>query len=128
MRQFVLIFILSLYLLPAGGLSIQAHFCGGHLETISLFGWQMQDCCCDDGEEEDSGCCKDLQTTFRFTDDQQASHPYRILSPHPVAILPLKHQEHFLHWNFHSQNLVRTPVFAKAQSPPHPNQYSQLLI
>jgi hypothetical protein len=128
MYRFFLHIILFLYLLPAAGVSIEAHYCGGKIESFSFFCWQDDDCCCKSSTRTLSGCCENRQAVFRFAGDQQCPHSIRIQPPAPAALAELPNPP-FLH--------LGNPVHLTHESLPFPFQsnapplflhYSQFLI
>lgn len=60
-----------LYLIPAIGVSVNAHWCGTKMMTLSIDSGDSDKCAC--GMEMPSGCCKNLHAVFQLTDNQKAA-------------------------------------------------------
>lgn len=57
-RKHTLLYIcLLVYVVSVCGLTINKHFCGGELESVSLI--KQDSCCGEETEDEASGCCQD---------------------------------------------------------------------
>ena len=63
MKKAFSIFLTLVFLSSAIGVTINSHFCGNTLESVSLV---VQDCCCGDGNE--NSCCKNEITYVKITD------------------------------------------------------------
>lgn len=61
MRNFVILFLLFLYMIPAIGISITAHYCGGRLASVSI-GISEDKCTCGNKKMK-RDCCK-TKTAF----------------------------------------------------------------
>lgn len=75
MRKAFIIFFAIIYLLPAIGLTVLYHFCGGTLMSTSIAviesGKEPADCCGE--EQEDDTCCKTQLKSIKFDDLHFAS-------------------------------------------------------
>jgi hypothetical protein len=66
MQRITSILLSILIISLSAGVTINTHFCGGNLESVSFY--QDKDCCCGDGEME-SNCCSN--ETIQYQTDQQ---------------------------------------------------------
>lgn len=127
MRRLVIGFLLLLYLLPSGGVSIRVHYCCGRIENISLFSWQEDECCCSN-RAPSKGCCEDRQTVFQFADDQQHADQFRLACAQSPAIIAFKPEDasFSLFWKRQkAQNVYGNP---NCHAPPLFLRHSHLLI
>lgn len=67
MKKAFAIFFAVLYFYSASGICINLHYCGGKVESISLFQTDEDDCC---GEEEKMNCCKERTAFVKIEDSQ----------------------------------------------------------
>jgi hypothetical protein len=72
MKRTSLIFLTVLYLIPAIGFSIQAHYCGGKLASLSLIASHAPSCPCG-SKKKMKNCCKDKNFSFKIKETQQTS-------------------------------------------------------
>lgn len=63
MKKAFSIFLTVIFLASALGVTINAHYCGANLQSVSLV---VQDCCCNG--TMDDGCCKNEVTYVKITD------------------------------------------------------------
>lgn len=56
-RRIFILFCLVVYALSTFGITINKHFCGGELESVTLL--KKSNCCTEDGDDEPMGCCED---------------------------------------------------------------------
>ena len=66
--------IIALYTFSCIGLVIDFHYCGGNLESVSLFHADEKGCCGDD-ESKKPGCCEDRFVVID-TDDTESGKKY----------------------------------------------------
>ena len=72
MKKLSLIVLAFLYLIPSIGFSVNAHYCGNKLASISL---KASDATCACGSKKTKkNCCKNKTITVKISDTQQASH------------------------------------------------------
>ncbi len=69
MKRIVVIFLTLFYLLPAVGFSINVHWCGGKVSSVAIEIIGNEKCDC--GKEMKKGCCKDIKTIVKLTDNQK---------------------------------------------------------
>lgn len=105
MRKYLLFTVLFLYLVPAIGFTVSAHFCGGKLSDISLRGAERSPCPCGSGIHKKS-CCENVFFSVSLEDPQQSS-PRKVSQPCP-ALLPEIRREYF--------TFLITPVFRTVPS------------
>jgi hypothetical protein len=72
MNRLLVIFFIVLYSIPAIGVSVQLHYCGGKLASYSFGFNTTKKCSCGKGAENKS-CCQDKVLSFRLVDDQMHS-------------------------------------------------------
>lgn len=59
------------YLVLSTGFTINAHYCGGNLQSVSFF--QVAKDCNKCGTKKMKGCCKDISQSFQIDDDHNSS-------------------------------------------------------
>jgi hypothetical protein len=69
MKRIAIIFFTLFYLLPAVGFSINVHWCGGKVASVAIEVIGNGKCAC--GKEMKKGCCKDIKTIVKLTDNQK---------------------------------------------------------
>ena len=74
MKRIAIILITLCYLLPAIGLSINVHWCGGKISSVKFQSITAPECRC--GKKMLPGCCKDFQTLIKLTDNQKAGSSF----------------------------------------------------
>lgn len=81
MRKLATILISVFYLTVTVGLAVNAHYCGGELESVGLY-QGGDDCCCSDVSGHD-GCCQNVVQVIALEDAQA---PGSRLSIQPLAL------------------------------------------
>jgi hypothetical protein len=71
MKKIAIILFVFLYLLPAIGFSIDVHFCGNKIQTVNVETINRNLCSC--GSKMPKGCCRDIHTVIKLTDNQNPS-------------------------------------------------------
>jgi len=72
MKKITVILLLFCYLIPAIGLSVNQHYCGGKLTSVSILISDSHSCPC--GKKTmNKDCCKDKTTIIKFKDTQNFS-------------------------------------------------------
>jgi hypothetical protein len=69
MKKFNVILLLCFYILPAIGLNVFVHYCGGKISSISIAIAHHDSCGCE-SKKMKKDCCKDETFSFEFDDDQ----------------------------------------------------------
>ena len=117
MKRIFVAIILVIYTLPAIGLYISVHYCGGEIASVSL-GWEKSvKCPCGKKGKEIPGCCEDKDISIKLHDDQHKgeSHVFDILRIYKTPI-PQDFLTAFL--NPHSNDQTIVPV---EYPPPNPD-------
>jgi hypothetical protein len=90
MKRLFASILMIFYLIPAVGVTVSAHFCGGELMTISHFDKGEKKCSCGNKKMQ-KGCCEDKQLTFK-TDDSHQKTEFPVPKFVPVlAVMPALH-------------------------------------
>ena len=76
-KSFILIFAM-LYFCITSGFSINTHFCGGKIKTVSLFNQTEKGCC--GSKKASKGCCHDSKTFIKVKDFQESNNNLVITS------------------------------------------------
>ena len=84
MRRIVIILFTVIYILPAIGFSINVHWCGNKVSSITIETTQKNKCAC--GKKMKQGCCKDTHTLIKLTDNQKVASTLTIPSSNPTEI------------------------------------------
>jgi hypothetical protein len=70
MKKLLITLLMLLYLIPAIGVNVSAHYCGGELAFVSHIFSEKKKCMCNPKKMK-KGCCEDKQQTFKIDDTQQ---------------------------------------------------------
>lgn len=70
MKRATVILLLVSYLIPAIGITVSAHYCGGKLASVSLELLGTEKCKCG-SKKMKKDCCKTKTCTFKIKDEQQ---------------------------------------------------------
>ena len=107
MKKVFSIFLTAIFLASAMGMTINSHFCGYKLQSVSLL---KQDCCCKKGSMPE-GCCKNEMKVVKITDDYSPSSVFHIEKTDiPPIILDFSYASDFLSNS--------TGTFPASHSPP----------
>lgn len=71
MRKAVAILLLFFYLIPAIGLSVDAHWCGKKVKIVAIDSSHEKKCPC--SKKMSKGCCRDVHFSLKLTDSQKTS-------------------------------------------------------
>lgn len=121
MKRFFVILLMFLYMIPAIGVNVSMHYCGGELTSISHGLSEKKKCQCSPNKMK-KGCCEDKQQTFKIDDSQQKAE---LVSPkfNNAFVLqvekPLVFQKPTAYKSigrvgysiFHPPNLYREPLY-----------------
>ena len=108
MQKFLVIFFSMLYLTVTSGITVNLHYCGGKLKTVSFFSNNEKGCC--GTKKKSKGCCKDKTKLIKVEENRkvtEASNP----TVHLVALLSSQ-----LLFNLSNDNSV--DIISKYYSPP----------
>lgn len=121
MQKFLVIFFSMLYLTVTSGITMNLHYCGGKLKTVSLFSNNEKGCC--GSKKKSKGCCKDKTKTIKVEENHKASKITETCNPsvHLVAVLSshllfnlLDNNEANITSNYHSPPvLYDNPLYLK---------------
>lgn len=64
-----------LYLMPAIGITVSAHYCGGRLASVSFNPLSTKHKCPCGSKKMKRDCCKDVVNTFELDDEQKRPQP-----------------------------------------------------
>ncbi|MBI3503186.1 MAG: hypothetical protein HY063_15470 [Bacteroidetes bacterium] len=108
MKKIFSIFLSAIFLISAMGMTINSHFCGMKLQSVSLM---KQDCCCKKGTMP-KGCCKNEIKYVKITDDYSPSSQFHIEKNNIAPVV--------LHFDFPSaiNHLTSSIAFANHSPPP----------
>ncbi len=71
MRKILSFLLIFFYLIPAIGVSINAHWCGKKLSVVSVGSSHDDKCSC--SKKMSKGCCSDATIAVKITDSQKAT-------------------------------------------------------
>ncbi len=90
MRKVVATLLLFFYLIPAIGLSIDAHWCGKKVKIVAIDSSHEKKCPC--SKKMSKGCCSDVHVSLKLTDSQKTStevtSPSNSFVKHITATIP----------------------------------------
>ena len=69
MKKIIAILLMFCYLVPAIGLSVKQHYCGGELASVSILFNDSPSCSCGKKPMK-KDCCKDITTILKLKDTQ----------------------------------------------------------
>ena len=61
-----------MYFIVSSGFTINTHFCGGKLKTVSLFNQTEKSCC--GSKKASKGCCHDTKSFIKVKDVQESNN------------------------------------------------------
>lgn len=93
MKRSLIIVFLCTYLLSVSGFGMNMHFCGGELDSVSLFwGENTGKAKCGCGSKEMKDCCKDKQMVLKVKDSHKGSAFHinfsQLFAAHIVPAIP----------------------------------------
>ncbi|QQS28964.1 MAG: hypothetical protein IPM47_19355 [Sphingobacteriales bacterium] len=71
MKKIAVILLMFLYLIPAIGVTISTHYCGGKVTSVSFNPFDTKHKCPCGSKKMKKNCCKDETTTFKLEDEQR---------------------------------------------------------
>jgi hypothetical protein len=71
MKRITVILLMFLYMIPAIGVTVSAHYCGGKVTSVSFNPFDTKHKCPCGSKKMKKDCCKDETTTFKLDDEQQ---------------------------------------------------------
>ena len=80
----ILLFLLC-YLFTAAGFSINLHYCGGKVKSVSLFHTDERNCCGNKMKKKD--CCKEKNVSVKINDNQSHSPALQIPGPQFTTLI-----------------------------------------
>lgn len=118
--------MLMIYLVCLGGITVNAHYCGGSLASVSLGGSDNGENCCGKGKAPmKKNCCEDREfhlekagshlSGITGTDIPLLFSPVLIM---PVAVVPV----------FHTEHDPVVPVMADFSHPPDGKLFLQVRV
>jgi len=75
MKKATIILLMLLYLIPAIGVTVSVHYCGGRLASVSLNPSDTEHKCPCGSKKMKKDCCKDVVNTLELDDDQKRPQP-----------------------------------------------------
>jgi hypothetical protein len=120
MRKLFAAILMVMYLIPAVGVHVSAHFCGGELSSVSHYSVEKQKCFCG-SKKMGKGCCDDKQVTIKI-DKQQKTEFQTLKFSNPIVALPsvpvtfqapytIKSIDRVDYDLFHPPNLYEQPIY-----------------
>lgn len=76
------------YLTVTSGITMNLHYCGGKLKTVSIFSNNEKGCC--GSKKKSKGCCKDKTTVIKVQENHHANKIVQVCNPtvHLLAFVP----------------------------------------
>lgn len=82
MRKLIVIFFLFLYMIPAIGISVTAHYCGGRLVEITLNSPEGGTCVC--GNKKKTDCCKTKIAFIKLCEVHKNNPQFLVSAPNEL--------------------------------------------
>jgi hypothetical protein len=73
MKKLLSIILMFFYIIPAIGVNVNLHYCGGELSSVSHSLVESKKCLCKPNKMK-KGCCEDKQQTFKLDNNQQKAN------------------------------------------------------
>ncbi|MBA3704789.1 MAG: hypothetical protein H0W84_02490 [Bacteroidetes bacterium] len=70
MKKITIILLMAIYLVPSVGFSVNAHYCGGKLASVSLDFLKTKKCKCGN-KKMNPNCCKTKTFSLKINDSQK---------------------------------------------------------
>lgn len=77
MKRITVILLMFLYLIPAVGVTVSAHYCGGKITSVKLKLIDTHKCPCGKKPMK-KDCCKDVTKIFKLKNEQQKAHQFTL--------------------------------------------------
>ena len=120
MKRFFALLLMLLYVIPAIGVNVSMHYCGGELVSVSHKLSEKKKCLCSPNKMK-KGCCEDKQQTFKIDDSQQKAELFSqkfnnafvfevkqpLVFQNPIAYKSIDRVNYSI---FHPPNLYREPL------------------
>lgn len=71
MKRITVILLMFLYMIPAVGVTVTAHYCGGKVTSVSFNPFDTKHKCPCGSKKMKRDCCKDKTTTLKLDETQQ---------------------------------------------------------
>lgn len=99
MKKIALLLILFLYIIPAIGITVSAHYCGSRITWVSVnFEDQEHNCACG-SKKMKTDCCKDKVAFIKLNNKQlNTSNNFYLIAPISTALIPLQGYTHKSVW------------------------------
>ena len=121
MKRFFALLLMFLYMIPAIGVNVSMHYCGGELVSVSHQLSEKKKCLCSPNKMK-KGCCEDKQQTFKIDDSQQKAELFSqkfnnafvfevkqpLVFQNPIAYKSIDRVNYSI---FHPPNLYREPLY-----------------
>lgn len=78
MKRITVILLMFLYLIPAIGVTVSAHHCGGKITSVSLKLLDIGHKCPCGKKPMKKSCCKDEMKIFKLKTEQQKAHQFSL--------------------------------------------------
>ena len=88
MKRIVAIILFFLYVIPAIGINISVHYCGGEISSVSFGSGYVEKCACG-SKKMKTDCCKNKQISFKLKSDQQKTSHVALNFFKSVTFLPI---------------------------------------
>lgn len=116
MKKTTTIIIFFLYMIPAIGLSMKYHYCGGKLDSVSIFFSDTPTCRCGKKVMK-KNCCKDESTILKITDTQNYSNKIETTFSKKAKVLAqvfTVQNDHLTEINFEKKVRITNPPWQKS--------------
>jgi hypothetical protein len=78
MKRSAVILLMFLYLVPAVGVTVSAHYCGSINTSVSYNPFDTSHKCACGSEKMKNDCCKDENSVIKLNNDQHQAQPFTI--------------------------------------------------
>jgi hypothetical protein len=112
MKKILHISILLFYLPAVLGVGFNIHYCGGEVESVSVFTAGGKGCCC--GDMNLTGCCNDRHEFIKLDENSQVTPGSFAFNAQPVTVDLIVFSSSDL--SFFPESV--TSIASEAESPP----------
>lgn len=117
MKKIIIIFLLLIYTGSAFGITVDYHYCSGHLTHVTVLNFGAKGGCKCNSSEMPKGCCKDKMLYMKGDEHKSSPISFTNLQSNIVIDIPAAQVALLLHKEFFVAPDL-TFDFAKQKSPP----------
>ncbi len=125
MKKAAAILLFFLYVIPAVGINVSVHYCGGQISSVSL-GLNNTDSCVCGSKKMDKSCCNDKQLSVKEESNHYKSsevifNAFKFLNTHPIIVAAYRFSfqssdaEDTAYNDYHPPDKIKQPLYILQQ-------------